>query len=137
MAFVVRELIDAGLAHENVMTVWGAGLGAYAREPFPRRRKLVWREGATKSHDEKILRPASNPFSTDGGLKLLRGNLGKSVIKTSAWIRRVLGAHRPARVFESQESLAAALESRHRRGFHRRRSRAGSASQRHCPSCTS
>jgi phosphogluconate dehydratase len=111
MAFVVRELIDAGLAHEDVMTVWGPGLGAYAREPFLDGGKLVWREGATKSHDEKILRPASNPFSADGGLKLLRGNLGRSVIKTSAVDPKYWELTAPARVFESQESLAAALKA--------------------------
>jgi phosphogluconate dehydratase len=111
MAFVVRELIGAGLVHENVMTVWGAGLAAYTREPFLDGGKLVWREGATQSHDEKILRPASQPFSADGGLKLLRGNLGKSVIKTSAVDPKYWEITAPARVFESQEALAAALQS--------------------------
>jgi phosphogluconate dehydratase len=111
MAFVVRELIEAGLAHADVMTVWGPGLAAYAREPFLENGKLVWRDGAMHSHDEKILRPASNPFSTDGGLKLLRGNLGKSVIKTSAVDTKYWQITAPARVFESQESLAAALKA--------------------------
>jgi phosphogluconate dehydratase len=110
MAFVVRELIGAGLAHPDVMTIWGPGLAAYAREPFLDGGKLVWREGADKSHDEKILRPATNPFSADGGLKLLRGNLGKSVIKTSAVDPKYWELTAPARVFESQESLAAALK---------------------------
>jgi phosphogluconate dehydratase len=111
MAFVVRELINAGLAHDNVNTVWGPGLRAYAREPFLDGGKLVWREGADRSHDDKILRPASNPFSADGGLKLLRGNLGKSVIKTSAVDPKYWEITAPARVFESQESLAAALKA--------------------------
>ena len=111
MAFVVRELIDAGLAHENVNTVWGPGLRAYAKEPFLDGGKLVWREGAAKSGEEKILRPASDPFSADGGLKLLRGNLGKSVIKTSAVDPKYWDLTAPARVFESQESLAAALKA--------------------------
>jgi phosphogluconate dehydratase len=102
MAFVVRELIGAGLAHEDVMTVWGAGLGAYAKDPFLVDNKLV---------DEKILRPASNPFSADGGLKLLRGNLGRSVIKTSAVDSKYWHITAPARVFESQEALAAALKA--------------------------
>jgi phosphogluconate dehydratase len=111
MAFVVRELIDAGLAHENVNTIWGPGLRAYAKEPFLDGGKLVWRDGADKSHDEKILRPATNPFSADGGLKLLRGNLGRSVIKTSAVDPKYWDITAPARVFESQESLAAALKA--------------------------
>jgi len=111
MAFVIRELIDAGLAHEDVMTVWGPGLGAFAKDPFLVDSKLVWRDAAEKSHDEKILRPASNPFSADGGLKLLRGNLGRSVIKTSACDPKHWEITAPARVFESQESLAAALKT--------------------------
>jgi phosphogluconate dehydratase len=111
MAFIVRELINAGLAHEDVMTVWGPGLRAFAQEPFLQDGKLVWRPGADRSHDEKILRPASSPFSADGGLKLLRGNLGKSVIKTSAVDPKYWEITAPARVFESQESLAAALKA--------------------------
>ncbi|HTU64446.1 MAG TPA: phosphogluconate dehydratase [Steroidobacteraceae bacterium] len=111
MAFVVRELIEAGLAHEDVNTVWGPGLRAFAKEPFLDGGKLVWRDGAARSAEEKILRPASNPFSADGGLKLLRGNLGKSVIKTSAVDPKYWDITAPARVFESQESLAAALKA--------------------------
>ncbi len=111
MSFVVRELIGAGLAHEDVMTVWGPGLSAFAKDPFLVDNKLVWRDAAEKSHDEKILRSASNPFSADGGLKLLRGNLGRSVIKTSAVDPKYWEITAPARVFESQEAMAAALKA--------------------------
>ena len=111
MSFVTRELIDAGLVHANAMTVWGPGLGSYARDPFLIDNKLVWRDAPAKSADEKILRPASNPFSADGGLKLLRGNLGRSVIKTSAVDPKYWEITAPARVFESQEALAAALKA--------------------------
>jgi phosphogluconate dehydratase len=111
MSFVTRELIDAGLVHANAMTVWGPGLRFYARDPFLIDNKLVWRDAPEKSADEKILRPASNPFSADGGLKLLRGNLGRSVIKTSAVDPKYWEITAPARVFESQEALAAALKA--------------------------
>jgi len=111
MAFVVRELISAGLAHEDVMTVWGPGLSTFAKDPFLVDNKLVWRDAAKKSHDEKILRAATNPFSADGGLKLLRGNLGRSVIKTSAVDPKYWEITAPARVFESQEDMAAALKA--------------------------
>jgi hypothetical protein len=111
MAFVVRELINAGLAHESAMTIWGPGLSAYAKDPFLVDSKLVWRDAAEKSHDEKILRPVTNPFSADGGLKLLRGNLGRSVIKTSAVDPKYWDITAPARVFESQEAMAAALKA--------------------------
>jgi len=110
MSFVTRELINAGLAHEDVMTVWGPGLGAYAKDPFLIDNQLVWRDAPEKSHDEKILRSAANPFSADGGLKLLRGNLGRSVIKTSAVDPKYWEITAPARVFESQEAMAAALK---------------------------
>jgi phosphogluconate dehydratase len=110
MGFVVRELIEAGLAHENVMTIWGPGLAAYSKEPFLQDNRLAWRDAPAKSLDEKILRPASSPFSADGGLKLLRGNLGRSVIKTSAVDPKYWAITAPARVFESQEALAAALK---------------------------
>src|SRR6187551_3112205 len=111
MAFVVRELINAGLAHESAMTIWGPGLSAYAKDPFLVDSKLVWRDAAEKSHDEKILRSVSNPFSADGGLKLLRGNLGRSVIKTSAVDPKYWELTAPVRVFESQEAMAAALKA--------------------------
>jgi phosphogluconate dehydratase len=110
MGFVVRELIEAGLAHENVMTIWGPGLAAYSKEPFLQDNRLAWRDAPAKSLDEKILRPASSPFSADGGLKLLRGNLGRSVIKTSAVDPKYWAITAPARVFESQEALAEALK---------------------------
>jgi phosphogluconate dehydratase len=111
MSFVTRELIDAGLVHGDAMTVWGPGLGAYAKDPFLVDNKLVWRDAPRMSHDEKILRPVANAFSADGGLKLLRGNLGKSVIKTSAVDPKYWEITAPARVFESQEALAAALKA--------------------------
>jgi phosphogluconate dehydratase len=110
MGFVVRELLDAGLAHADVMTIWGPGLPAYAREPFLDANRLVWRDAPAKSLDEAILRPAEKPFSAEGGLKLLRGNLGRSVIKTSAVDPKYWHITAPARVFESQEGLAEALK---------------------------
>jgi phosphogluconate dehydratase len=110
MGFVVRELLEAGLAHADVMTIWGPGLAAYAREPFLDANRLVWRDAPAKSLDEAILRPAEKPFSAEGGLKLLRGNLGRSVIKTSAVDPKYWHITAPARVFESQEGLAEALQ---------------------------
>ena len=129
----------------RAMTIWGPGLGAYAKDPFLVDSKLVWRDAPEKSHDEKILRPASNPFSADGGLKLLRGNLGRSVIKTSAVDPKYWEITAPARVFESQEVAGRGAQGRHRRRLHRRGPRPGSARQWHagaaqadsgaCPGC--
>ncbi|TFI18953.1 phosphogluconate dehydratase, partial [Herbaspirillum sp. 3C11] len=77
--FVLRELIDAGLMHDDVMTILGQGLRAHATEPlFDDAGKVTWKATPKDSGDDTVLRPATNPFSADGGLKLLQGNLGRS-----------------------------------------------------------
>ncbi|MGC1459226.1 MAG: phosphogluconate dehydratase [Steroidobacteraceae bacterium] len=112
MGFLVRELLDAGLMHAAVRTVVGDGLRSYAQEPWLSAQGLAWRDAPAVSGDTAVLRPANDPFSADGGLKLLRGNLGRAVIKTSA----VQDAHRvveaPARVFNDQEAVLAAFQAR-------------------------
>jgi phosphogluconate dehydratase len=110
MAFVVRQLLDAGLAHERVATVAGEGLRRYQHEPFLKDGELVWRDGAEQSLDRSILRPADDPFDSHGGLRLLRGNLGRAVIKTSAVKPEHLRIEAPARVFHEQEELIAAFK---------------------------
>jgi phosphogluconate dehydratase len=107
--FLIRELLSAGLLHADVQTIMGHGLAAYAEEPALIDGQLHWRAAPEHSGDASVLRPASDPFSPDGGLKLLRGNLGRAVIKTSA----VAGEHRvieaPALVFDDQAAVAAAF----------------------------
>lgn len=108
---IIRELLDAGLMHEDVLTVREGGIREYTREPALAGASLAWHEiGASK--DESIVRSAGKPFSPSGGLKLLQGNLGRSVIKVSAVPddRHVIEA--PARVFDSQEALHAAFNAR-------------------------
>jgi phosphogluconate dehydratase len=105
MGFLINELLGAGLMHEDVQTISGAGLRASALEPWLSPGCLAWREAPTASADTSVLRPAADPFSADGGLKLLRGNLGRSIIKVSS-----VGSHHrvieaPARVFDSQEAV--------------------------------
>ena len=112
MAFVVRELLDAGLAHEDVRTVAGEGLRHYQMEPFLDGDKLVWREGTATSLNPDILRPASDPFLPEGGMRLVTGGLGRAVIKTSAVKDQHLAIEAPALVFDDQDDL---LEA-HRRG---------------------
>jgi len=111
MGFLVRELINAGLMHADVQTIAGVGLEAYTQEPWLSAEGLAWRPAPTESGDDSVLRPASNPFSADGGLKLMRGNLGRSVIKISA----VKSEHRiveaPARVFDAQDDVITAFEA--------------------------
>jgi len=110
MGFLIRELLEAGLLHGDVLTVAGPGLAPYTQAPTLGPDGLVWQDAPAVSGDEEILRPALRPFSHNGGLRLLTGNLGRSVIKVSAVKpehRRILA---PARVFESQEALQAAYK---------------------------
>ena len=111
MAFLVRTLLDAGLLHEDVQTVAGPGLRRYTQEPrLLEDGSVTWVDGPTESLDPEVLRPATDPFAADGGLRVLDGPLGRAVIKTSA----VAGEHRvvtaPAVVFEDQADLLAAFE---------------------------
>ncbi|MGZ6037086.1 MAG: phosphogluconate dehydratase [Phenylobacterium sp.] len=109
MAFVIRQLLDAGLAHDDVMTVAGPGLRRFQTEPFLDGGKLVWREGTGKSLNEDILRPVDNPFHAEGGLRLLNGPLGRAVMKTSAVKPEHLVVEAPAVVFDDQDALHAAF----------------------------
>ena len=109
--YVIRELLDAGLMHADVLTVRPAGLREYTGEPHLEGAELRWNPiGA--SEDESVCRPVSAPFSATGGLMLLQGNLGRSVIKISAVPddRHIVEA--PARVFESQEAMLAAFNAK-------------------------
>ncbi|MGA8786908.1 MAG: phosphogluconate dehydratase [Polaromonas sp.] len=107
---VIRELLDGGFMHEDVLTVRDGGIREYTREPTLDGASLAWID-AGESKDETIVRPVARPFSPTGGLKLLQGNLGRSVIKVSAVPddRHVVEA--PARVFDSQEALQLAFNA--------------------------
>jgi len=112
LGFLIRELLDAGLLHEDVQTVWGQGLRPYAIEPRLGADGGVVREAApAKSGDEKVLAPFAKAFQPTGGLKVLSGNLGKAIIKTSAVKpeRRFIEA--PAMVFDSQQALNDAFKA--------------------------
>jgi phosphogluconate dehydratase len=111
VGLLIRELLHAGLLHSDVETIVGRGLHRYTQEPWLSSAGVAWRDAPVSSGDTHVLRPASDPFSQDGGLKLLRGNLGRSVIKVSA----VKATHRvveaPARVFDSQGEVMRAFEA--------------------------
>jgi phosphogluconate dehydratase len=112
MGFLIRELLDAGFLHDDVRTVWGDGLRSYAVEAKLGSDGTVLRNPApAKSGDEKVLAPHSRPFQPTGGLKMLQGNIGHAVIKTSAVKpeRRVIEA--PALVFHSQQALNDAFKA--------------------------
>lgn len=106
MGFVIRELLDAGLLHDDVHTVMGAGLHRYTQEPYLDGDQLRWRDAPTASADEDVLRPVQRAFSPDGGLRLLTGNLGRAVVKVSAVKPEHREVRAPAVVVESQQALA-------------------------------
>ena len=110
MGLLIRELIGAGLLHDDVMTIDGAGLSRYTREPYLNDGVLAWREAPAKSSAPQILADAKTPFSADGGLKLLTGNLGRSVIKTSAVKPQHRKVEAPALVFNDQDEVLAAFK---------------------------
>jgi phosphogluconate dehydratase len=109
--FVIRELLDAGLMHADVLTVRAGGLREYTREPASDGAGALHWLSVGASRDDSVLRSTTAPFSTTGGLKLLRGNLGRSVIKVAAvpLERQLIEA--PCRVFDSQEALHRAFEA--------------------------
>ncbi|WP_205738132.1 phosphogluconate dehydratase [Granulosicoccus antarcticus] len=112
MALVIRELLDAGLLHDDVQTIAGnTGLYQYTQEPWLDEGVLAWRDGLKKSVDDSIIGTVKTPFSADGGLRLMAGNLGRAVIKTSAvkLEHRIIEA--PAIVFTSQDALRIAFDN--------------------------
>ena len=109
--YVIRELLDGGFMHADVMTVRAGGLREFTAIPQSQGAGALEWVDAGVSKDDTVVRPVSSPFSASGGLKLLQGNLGRSVIKVSAVPedRHVIEA--PCRVFESQEALHAAFNA--------------------------
>ncbi|MFQ6775622.1 phosphogluconate dehydratase [Cereibacter sphaeroides] len=111
LPYMIGQLLDAGLLHEEVQTVAGDGLSLYRREPELTEDGLVWRDGPDASQNDRILRPATDPFQPSGGLRQLSGNLGRGVMKVSAVApdRHVIEA--PARIFHDQEAVKAAFRA--------------------------
>jgi len=107
MGFLMRELLGVGLLHADVATVMGQGLAAYTQEPWLDDGQLAWRDVPAQSGDDSVLRPASHPFSADGGLRLLQGNLGRSVVKVSAVAPEHRVVRAPAVVVADQQELLA------------------------------
>lgn len=105
LALVIRELLSAGLAHRDVRTVAGGGLERYCEEPLLAGGRLEWRPGSRESGDDSVVRGAASPFADTGGLKVLDGNLGRAIIKTSAVDPSRHRIEAPARVFRSQEAF--------------------------------
>jgi phosphogluconate dehydratase len=108
IGFVIGELLGAGLAHRDIVTVGGDDLGAYALEPWLDGDTLAWRDPGL-SGDDTMLRPAKAPFMADGGMRLVEGNLGRACFKTSAVEPDRWTIEAPCRVFETQAQVTEAF----------------------------
>ena len=111
MGFVIHTLLAHGLLHEDVTTILGKGLTQFTQEPYIVSNKLAWRDGAKESLNDSIIRDASNPFSKDGGIKIIKGNIGRSVVKTAAVADEHLVIEAPAIVFNEQHELITAFKN--------------------------
>ncbi|MBT8413834.1 MAG: phosphogluconate dehydratase [Boseongicola sp.] len=111
LAYLIGELLDAGLLHPDTSTVAGDGLGLYASEPTLKNGTLSWIDGPKTSLNDKIVRPAADPFKDSGGLRELKGNLGRSVMKVSAVAPQHQFIEAPARIFETQDAVKDAFKN--------------------------
>ncbi len=111
MGFVIRELLDAGLLHRDIMTVAEDDLTAYGQEPALDGEALIWRDAVAVTADETMLRPPANPFSADGGMRLVIGNLGRATFKTSAVDELRWTIEAPVRCFVDQNDALAAFKA--------------------------
>ena len=111
MALLFKMLIDAGLVHEDVETICGRGLTRYTQRPVLEDGKLVWIDGVASSGDDEIIATVDKPFSSHGGLQVMKGNLGVSVLKTSSLREGSFVIKAPAVVFEDQHELDIAFNA--------------------------
>ncbi|MBP8234625.1 MAG: phosphogluconate dehydratase [Rhizorhabdus sp.] len=111
MAYVIATLIDGGLLHRDILTVAGRDLGDYAADPKLDGETLAWEPAPATPRDETMLRPVSDPFQPDGGMRLVQGNLGRGTFKTSAVASERWTIEAPARVFDDQDQVTAAFKA--------------------------
>ncbi|WP_299943865.1 phosphogluconate dehydratase [uncultured Ruegeria sp.] len=111
LGFAIGTLLEEGLLHPDTLTVAGQGLHNYTKEPKLKGGELIWEEGAGHSLNEKIVRPASDPFQPTGGLSRLTGNLGTGVMKVSAVAPEHQVVEAPVRVFHDQDDVKAAFKA--------------------------
>lgn len=111
LGFIMSDMLDNGLLHEEVNTILGSGLHRFCKEPHLDGSDLVWKDTQPVSLDEDILRPSSNPFSKEGGLQLVSGNLGRAMVKVSAVDPKYHSIKAPAKVFHSQQAFVDAFNN--------------------------
>ncbi|MGF1607624.1 MAG: phosphogluconate dehydratase [Rhodothalassiaceae bacterium] len=110
MGYLIRELIDGGLLHADKVAIMGEGLSLYAKEPYLTEGRLDWRLAPETSADPTILRGIAEPFQPTGGLKVMRGNLGRGIMKVSAVEPEHRIVEAPAMIFHSQEDFQDAFK---------------------------
>jgi len=111
MGFVIKTLLDNGLMHEDVRTILGHGMRLFTQEAKIKDHQLIWKEGSNDTLNNSIIRSAKDPFSANGGIKILTGNLGRSVIKTAAVADENLVIEAKAIVFNEQLDLITAFKN--------------------------
>ncbi len=111
LGYCIGTLLEDGLLHPDTLTVAGQGLHNYTKEPKLKEGELVWEDGTGHSLNEKIVRPAKDPFQPTGGLSRLTGNLGTAVMKVSAVAPEHQVVEAPVRVFHDQEEVKAAFKA--------------------------
>ena len=111
IGFVIRELLDAGLLHEDVLCVHGGNLRQQTQQPYLDDLQLCWRDAPAQSQDTDIVRAMANPFDSEGGLRCLSGNLGRAVVKISAVAPQYRKHEAPVRLFDSQDALITAFKA--------------------------
>ena len=109
LGYMIGQLLDAGLLHEDVNTILGSGMRNFCQEPVIENNALVWRPSQVESLDTEILRPAEKPFAEEGGLRVVAGNIGRAMVKVSAVSEEHYAITAPARVFHSQAEFTAAF----------------------------
>lgn len=111
LGFILNDMLDNGLLHEDVNTILGSGLRRFCKEPHIENDELVWKDAQPDSLDEEILRPCTKPFNYEGGLQLVAGNLGRAIVKVSAVDRKYHAIEAPAKVFRSQQAFVDAFNN--------------------------
>jgi phosphogluconate dehydratase len=111
MGLIIRELLQAGLLHDDVTTILGQGLSKFCDEPFIENGQLEWRAGPHTSLDSEVIATVDKPFDKEGGLRLVQGNIGRAVVKLSAVTSDHHKIEAPARVFSSQDEFKRAFNN--------------------------
>jgi len=111
LPYMIAELLDAGLLHEDVKTILGDGLRRFCVEPVIESDKIGWRDAPSASLDNEVLRPVSQPFDAEGGLRVVDGNVGRAIVKVSAVSQEHYKIEAPAKVFESQGAFTGAFNN--------------------------